>query len=541
MYTIGQIAKKFHLSRTALLYYDSIELLKSSERTSSGYRLYSESDCRLLERICGYREAGMSLNNIKELLSGSQSITVSLLERRIHELNKSIEALREQQKGIVRLLLDFQVQERKALVANDAWDGIFSAAGFSLYDQWQWHREFEMMSPEQHQLFLESAGVSPGEISKIKNWAQNDFEIINNSYWGRSKNNHIFIMTLTLLLLLSGCSADVPTIPAVKQAMLVTDMFGVSVNLNNKIYRIADAWAAHQDIVCLLGGGDKIVATTMAITQKPWLQKINPDITKAAMIFSSASTNVEELIKCEPDVVFVSNSNKDVAAIRKADIPVVQLSVTDFNSLKDCVRLTAAVLGGSAIAQADKYIRYLDDKQAQITGITAQIPLQQKPRVLHIAKLNPLLIDGAGTIIDDWINMAGGVNVAAVTGNLQAVTLEQVSNWNPEVLVIAREALVGRQIIMELEKDDLWRQIAAVKTKRVYVNPRGVFSWDRYGAEEALQIQWAAKVFHPENFKDDLGPEVKWFFKEFYHYELADHEVRQIIGDESTQLIGDSS
>jgi len=32
------------------------------------------------------------------------------------------------------------------------------------------------------------------------------------------------------------------------------------------------------------------------------------------------------------------------------------------------------------------------------------------------------------------------------------------------------------------------------------VNPKGVFSWDRYGAEEALQIQWAAKTLYPDLF-----------------------------------------
>ena len=175
MYTIGQLAKKFKLSRTALLYYESIGLLKNSGRKPSGYRMYSESDCRLLERICGYRDAGLPLNSIKALLSSPGSLTVSLLEARIVELNQSIEALRIQQKGIVRLLLNCQVQEQRALVDHSAWEGIFRAAGFSRHDQWHWHREFEMASPEQHQLFLESVGAPAHKIAEIRNWAQADF------------------------------------------------------------------------------------------------------------------------------------------------------------------------------------------------------------------------------------------------------------------------------------------------------------------------------------------------------------------------------
>lgn len=179
MYTIGQLAKKFGLSRTALLYYESIGLLKNSGRTPSGYRIYSESECQQLERICSYRDAGLPLNGIKTLLSGPGSLTVSLLEARIAELNQSIEALRIQQKGIVRLLLNCQVQEQRALVDHSAWDGIFRAAGFSRYDQWQWHREFEMTSPEQHQLFLESVGAPADKIAEIRAWAQSNFEKTN--------------------------------------------------------------------------------------------------------------------------------------------------------------------------------------------------------------------------------------------------------------------------------------------------------------------------------------------------------------------------
>ena len=175
MYTIGQIAKKFGLSRSTLLYYDSNGLLPSSGRTQVGYRLYSDSDCQLLERICGYREAGLPLNSIKELLAGD-SITVALLESRIHELNQDIEVLRLQQKQVVRLLLNFQAQKLKASIDNNAWNDIFRAAGFSLQDQWQWHHEFERASPENHQLFLESVGAPKDKISAIRQWAQNDFE-----------------------------------------------------------------------------------------------------------------------------------------------------------------------------------------------------------------------------------------------------------------------------------------------------------------------------------------------------------------------------
>lgn len=175
MYTIGQIAKRFKLSRSTLLYYDSIGLLPISKRTSSNYRVYSELDYRRLERICNYREAGIPLSRISELLNGSRSQVVSMLEARIREMSEEIGHLREQQKGIVRLLLDYQVRERACVVDNNAWKEIFNVAKFNDLDQWKWHRDFETTSPEHHRLFLESAGASVEKIVEIQHWARSEY------------------------------------------------------------------------------------------------------------------------------------------------------------------------------------------------------------------------------------------------------------------------------------------------------------------------------------------------------------------------------
>ncbi len=177
MYTVGQIAKRFKLSRSTLLYYDFIGLLPVSKRTPSNYRVYSEVDCQRLERICNYREAGIPLGTIGELLIGIRSQTVSILEARIREMSEEIEKIREQQKGIVRLLLDYQVRENVCVVDRNAWHEIFNVAGFNDFDQWKWHREFEMTSAEQHRLFLESAGAPREKIAEIQLWARSEYHL----------------------------------------------------------------------------------------------------------------------------------------------------------------------------------------------------------------------------------------------------------------------------------------------------------------------------------------------------------------------------
>ena len=51
MLTISQLARRFGLSRSTLLYYDSIGLLSPSARSDANYRLYSRNDIERMERV----------------------------------------------------------------------------------------------------------------------------------------------------------------------------------------------------------------------------------------------------------------------------------------------------------------------------------------------------------------------------------------------------------------------------------------------------------------------------------------------------------
>jgi hypothetical protein len=52
------------------------------------------------------------------------------------------------------------------------WVEIMQAAGFSEEDMHNWHFQFEKMEPEAHQEFLESLGIKPAEIVKIREYSR---------------------------------------------------------------------------------------------------------------------------------------------------------------------------------------------------------------------------------------------------------------------------------------------------------------------------------------------------------------------------------
>ncbi len=169
MYTIGQLAGQFQLSRTTLLYYDSIGLLQASARTESQYRLYSEKDKQRLEQICHYRQLGVSLKEIKQLLSqsGKNDVT-NILEKHLIKLGEKIRILKEQQLTIVQILQDDQLLQEPGMIDKNKWVKILQGAGLDDNGMSKWHQEFEKMAPEAHEQFLVSLGIEKNEIRRIR-------------------------------------------------------------------------------------------------------------------------------------------------------------------------------------------------------------------------------------------------------------------------------------------------------------------------------------------------------------------------------------
>lgn len=170
MYTVGAVAKKSGLSRTALLYYHRIGLLVPSATSAAGYRLYSEHDLARLEKIILYREAGLPLAEIGRILKnpGLNDEAVAVLERRLAVINDEISRSRRQQRLILRLIgHDAPVGKARAMGKQD-WTRLLRAAGLGDADMERWHVEFERLAPEAHQDFLEALGMPEAEIVSLR-------------------------------------------------------------------------------------------------------------------------------------------------------------------------------------------------------------------------------------------------------------------------------------------------------------------------------------------------------------------------------------
>lgn len=66
---IGQAAKASGISAKMIRHYETIGLIEAADRTSSGYRVYTQNDVETLRFIRSSRDLGFQVDQIKELLA----------------------------------------------------------------------------------------------------------------------------------------------------------------------------------------------------------------------------------------------------------------------------------------------------------------------------------------------------------------------------------------------------------------------------------------------------------------------------------------
>jgi len=92
-YTVNKLAKMSGISTRTLHYYDEIGLLSPERISSNGYRIYGQLQVDLLQQILFFRELGLSLEEIKEIIYSKTFDQTLALENHLTALYRKKEQI----------------------------------------------------------------------------------------------------------------------------------------------------------------------------------------------------------------------------------------------------------------------------------------------------------------------------------------------------------------------------------------------------------------------------------------------------------------
>jgi len=311
-----------------------------------------------------------------------------------------------------------------------------------------------------------------------------------------------------------------------------TDASGKQVTIPAEAKHLGLPFPYNTSDAILLGACPRIATTTTYSLQQSWVVKFCPSIAgKATPYQTPGSWNIEQVVSSGVDLQFApSGDAADVGKLTSAGIPTLVLpDFASLDGLSAAVGFEGRALGGTAPQRARAYQQYLAGKLAAITAVTSKIPAAKRPSVLAVDSDagGSIHVLGAGTIMNQWIGIAGGVNAArSIAGAAPTeVSVEQIQKWNPDVIVAGLPADAKAMMA-----DPRLKGVKAVINHQVLTNPAGTIIWMYYGTEEALNIQWAAKELHPDLFPElDLPAVTKAFYQQFFGYQLSGEQVSSIL------------
>lgn len=116
-YTISQLARAAEVPTTTIRYYERVGLVQPENRSAGNYRLYNEESLQTLRFIRSAQAIGFALDDVKTLLSvsdtaGSCRKIQAMIEERLSEVGKRMKDLRHVQQVLKSSLLKCRDNEQ---------------------------------------------------------------------------------------------------------------------------------------------------------------------------------------------------------------------------------------------------------------------------------------------------------------------------------------------------------------------------------------------------------------------------------------------
>ncbi len=343
----------------------------------------------------------------------------------------------------------------------------------------------------------------------------------------------IFAGAIALCLLLSAC-----TPLAQRRSITLTD--GTQVMVPAAAQRLGAVYGPSYEALVALGAEEHIVACADVQWENfPWAKRIFQHISTLPYLENvHSAVNMEELMEQRPDLVFAFPRPNELRQLEAAGIAAVPGATSrTLDEVKEQLMVYAQALGGDAVAAAQAYADYFDEKRTLIRAVTDAIPVEERPKVYY-AGVDMLTTYGTYSDLCELIEDAGGIAVGRglAAGNRTQITFEELAAWDPEYIFIdhggMNEKDTVEQVLAKTYQNGRYQAIDAVAQRRVYLSPSGVFYWDM-GLQKILLLMYVAKTIHPEEFAWlDLKEELQTFYQTFFHYSLTGEEAQRILNRE---------
>lgn len=321
---------------------------------------------------------------------------------------------------------------------------------------------------------------------------------------------------------------------------VITDMSGREVTIPSKINK-AYATSPVPQIVLYTINPEKVVGLNFKLTEleKKYTVEGYSELPVLGGWFGKDNKgNIEEILKANPDVIIsmgdITEQSKSFAEElqKQIKIPVV-IADGQLEKLSEGYKFLGEILNEEK--RCNELAEYCEKTVKEAKEIAKTISEEEKTTVYYAQGQEGLQTDPSGSTHAELLDLVGGKNIADVEmksgyGRTD-VSIEQVLNWNPDKIIICKDKDFGSNAYEVITNDSKWSNLKAVKTNQVYEIPDAPYNYfDRPpSVNRIIGIKWLGNLLYPDKFDYNIEEEIKDFYKKFYHYEIKDGDLDEIL------------
>ena len=264
---------------------------------------------------------------------------------------------------------------------------------------------------------------------------------------------------VSLFLALALMLACVPVLA--EGGITVTDMTGREITLDGPATKIVALTASDVEIIYALGAGDLLVGRGEYCDYPA-------DVLEKPVVKSGAETNLEEILKLEPDVVIMATMAQTKDQVEALEAAGVKVIVSDAQDLEGVY--TAITLIGSVVGKNDEAGALVKEMQDTFDGIRAKAENTGKTVYFEVSPLQwGLWAAGKGTFMDELAEICGLTNAFAEAEGWLEVSEEQVLAKDPDYIVTTSMYWgEGPTPVEEIASRAGWDQLKAVQNNQIF-------------------------------------------------------------------------
>lgn len=251
------------------------------------------------------------------------------------------------------------------------------------------------------------------------------------------------------------------------------------------------------------------------------------------------AVNYEAVIAANPTIAINSGKINDAmvsdcdALSESLGIPVVAVD-NELNNSAEAFRFMGELLGVED--HAEELAQYAEQVFTDINALS-DIPEEKKVSVYFGNGEDSLETAPRGSQHAQILDVINAVNVADLElgdGSRVQISAEQLLAWDPDVIVVNGEPKAdksGSSAAEDILSNPDYASLKAVQDQKVYGTPNAPFSWvDRpAGLNRMIGMGWFSALIYPEYIKCDINEEIHKFFDLFYHVDLSDEQLENVL------------